>query len=130
MRNIALIALAASGLALFGALPAHAVGTRYPFCIQGNEFPGLGNCTFTSYDQCMATASGRFLTCVANPYFAGGPDDPYAYRNRHRPFPPNYHPARQVITRAIIDPRCGGAPRDHERANVELTAGCKLDPLA
>jgi hypothetical protein len=87
MRNIALIALAASGLALFGALPAHAVGTRYPFCIQGNEFPGLSNCTFTSYDQCMATASGRFLTCVANPYFVGGTDDPYAYRNRHPSVP-------------------------------------------
>jgi hypothetical protein len=48
MRNIVLIALAASGLALFGALRARAVGTRYPFCIQGNEFPGLSNCTFTS----------------------------------------------------------------------------------
>ena len=93
MRNIALIALAASGLALFGALPAHAVGTRYPFCIQGNEFPGLSNCTSTSYDLCMATASGRFRTCVANPNFAGGTDDPYAYHNRHRPFPPNYYPA-------------------------------------
>jgi hypothetical protein len=77
MRNIVLIALAASRT---GALPAHAVGTRYPFCIQGNEFPGLSNCTFTSYDQCMATASGRFLTYVANPYFAGGRDDPYRWR--------------------------------------------------
>jgi hypothetical protein len=93
MRNIVLIALAVSGLALSGAHPAHAVGTRYPFCIQGNEFPGLSNCTFTSYDQCMATASGRFLTCVANPYFAGGTDDPYAYRNRHHRLPPDYYPA-------------------------------------
>jgi hypothetical protein len=93
VRNIVLIALAASGLVLLGALPARAVGTRYPFCIQGNEFPGLSNCTFTSYDQCMATASGRFLTCVANPYFAGGTDDPYAYRNRHHRLPPGYYPA-------------------------------------
>ena len=97
-------------------LPAHAVGTRYPFCIQGNEFPGLSNCTFTSYDQCMATASGRFLTCVANPYFAGGTDDPYAYRNRYRRFPPllpaSYY-AAQLLTRGV-----GGAPLDHKRANV------------
>jgi len=92
MRNVVLIALAASGLALFGTLPAQAVGTRYPFCIQGNEFPGLSNCTFVSYAQCMATASGRFLTCVANPYFAGETDDPYAYRNRNRRFPPNCYP--------------------------------------
>ena len=93
MRNIVLIALAASGLALFGPQSAHAVGTRYPFCLQGDESPGLSNCSFTSYGQCMATASGRFLTCIANPYFAGGTDDPYAYRNRHRRLPSNYYPA-------------------------------------
>jgi hypothetical protein len=93
MRNIVLIALAASGLALFGALPANAVGTRYPFCLQGNESPALSNCTFTSYGQCMATASGRFLTCIANPYFGGATDDPYAYHNRNRRLPPNYYPA-------------------------------------
>jgi hypothetical protein len=34
----------------------------------------------------MATASGRFLTCIANPYYLGPSDDPYAYRNRNRPF--------------------------------------------
>jgi hypothetical protein len=40
----------------------------------------------------MASASGRFLTCVANPYFVGESDDPYAYQNRSRPFPPQYVP--------------------------------------
>jgi hypothetical protein len=39
-----------------------------------------------------ASASGRSLTCIANPYFAGQSDDPYAYQNRSRPFPPNYIP--------------------------------------
>jgi hypothetical protein len=29
--------------------------------------------------------------CIANPYFVGETDDPYAYRNRNRPFPPNYY---------------------------------------
>lgn len=86
MRGI-FLALAAAGLALAGSAPAHAVGTRYPVCIQGNEYPGLSGCTFTSFQQCQATASGRFLTCIANPYYGGG-DEPRVYRER-RP-PPGY----------------------------------------
>jgi Protein of unknown function (DUF3551) len=87
MRNAILIGLAISGLALVAGSPAEAVGTRYPFCLQGNDSPGLSNCTFTSYQQCQATASGRFLYCVANPFYAGG-GEPAPYRGR-RP-PPDY----------------------------------------
>jgi hypothetical protein len=83
MRNVVLALLAAGGLALVGTAPAEAVGTRYPFCIQGNESPGLSNCSFTSYEQCQATASGRFLYCVANPYYNGGEPGPRPYRGRH-----------------------------------------------
>ena len=50
--------------------------------MQGNEMPGLSNCTFDSYQQCSATASGRFLYCIANPYF--NPDGARAYRSRYR----------------------------------------------
>jgi hypothetical protein len=92
MRNVILAVLAASGLAMIGAAPAEAVGSRYPFCIQGNEYPGLSNCTFTSYEQCQATASGRFLACIANPYYLGNGDDPRAYVGRRRPPPPSYFP--------------------------------------
>ena len=42
--------------------------------------------------QCLASASGRNLACIANPYFAGASDDPYAYQNRGRAFPPGYYP--------------------------------------
>ena len=49
MRNLVLALLAAGGLAIAGSVPAEAVGSRYPFCIQGNDYPGLSNCTFTSY---------------------------------------------------------------------------------
>jgi hypothetical protein len=83
MRKTILAFLTASGLAGLGALPAEAVGTRYPFCITGPEQPGLSNCTFTSYEQCQATASGRQLWCLANPYFASEGDGgapPSAYR--------------------------------------------------
>jgi hypothetical protein len=88
MRSVLLTLLAAGGLAIAGIAPAEAVGTRYPFCLQGNDSPGLSNCTFTSYQQCQATASGRFLYCVANPFYAGG-GDPDGYRGRNRP-PPGY----------------------------------------
>jgi hypothetical protein len=90
MRKAILAVLAASGLAALGAAPAEAVGTRYPFCLQGDEFPGLSDCTFTSYEQCQATASGRFLSCIANPYYVGDSEPPAAaYRPlRGRALPP------------------------------------------
>jgi hypothetical protein len=85
MRNLVLALLGAGGLAIAAATPAGAVGTRYPFCIQGDDQPGLSNCTFTSYEQCQATASGRRLWCIANPYYnPGGDSDPRAYRGPGR----------------------------------------------
>jgi hypothetical protein len=80
MRNLALALLATSGLVMVGSMPAGAVGTRYPFCIQGDDQPGLSNCTFTSYAQCQATASGRRLWCIENPYYNPGDYDPRGYR--------------------------------------------------
>jgi hypothetical protein len=90
MRKAILAVLAASGLAALGVAPAQAVGTRYPFCLQGDEYPGLSYCTFTSYEQCQATASGRFLTCIANPFYIGETEPPPdAYRPlRGRALPP------------------------------------------
>src|SRR5258708_6101950 len=85
MRKLILVLLGAGGWAIIGAAPAEAVGTRHPFCLQGNEYPGLSNCIWDSYEQCQATASGRFLYCIENPYF--NPDDGYdprVYRGRNR----------------------------------------------
>ncbi len=51
-----------------GALPAAAQND--PFCIKGCDFAaGRGDCSFSSYQQCRATASGRDAYCDANPYF-------------------------------------------------------------
>lgn len=83
MRNVIPALLGVLGLAVVGTAPAEAVGTRYPFCLQGNDSPGLSNCTFTSYEQCQATASGRFLYCMENPYYNPG-GDRRAYRGRNR----------------------------------------------
>ncbi len=92
MCRAILVLLASSVLAALGAAPAAAVGTRYPFCITGQDQPGLSNCTFTSYEQCQATASGRYLTCIANPYYVGTDDAPTpGYRPLPgRPLPPAY----------------------------------------
>jgi Protein of unknown function (DUF3551) len=85
MRKLILVLLGAGGLAVVGAAPAEAVGTRHSFCIQGYDYPGLSNCTYDSYEQCQATASGRFLYCIENPFY--NPRDDYApraYRGRNR----------------------------------------------
>ena len=82
MRHILLVLIGAAALGTTGSAPAEAVGTRYPFCIQGDEFPGLSNCTFTSYQQCQATASGRLLYCIENPYYQ--PDGEYQTRQSPR----------------------------------------------
>ena len=76
MCRAILVLLAAGGLIVLGAAPAAAFGTRYPFCMQGDDYPGLSNCTFTSYEQCQATASGRMMACIANPYYVGESDAP------------------------------------------------------
>jgi hypothetical protein len=39
-----------------------------PFCIRGCDF-GAGDCSFSSYQQCQATASGREAYCTENPDF-------------------------------------------------------------
>jgi hypothetical protein len=91
---IALPIVATIGLALLAGAPANAYGVKHPFCLQGDEWPGLSNCRFDSYAQCQATASGRNLTCIANPFFVGQSDDPYAYQNRSRVRSPSYYPPR------------------------------------
>ncbi|VIO74435.1 MULTISPECIES: DUF3551 domain-containing protein [Bradyrhizobium] len=73
------VTLATLGTGL-GTGPAHAVGVRYPFCIQGDRYEGLSNCSYETYEQCLATASGIGQNCIANPYYAGD-RDPRSYLN-------------------------------------------------
>ncbi len=82
MRHIVLALLAASGVVMAATAPATAFGTRYPVCMQGDESPGLSNCNFTSYQQCQATASGRFLSCIDNPYYVPDGGDRRGHRSR------------------------------------------------
>ena len=65
----ALLALMACSVA--GAISASsAVARELPWCIKGCDFGGgAGDCSFSSYQECQATASGRDATCAVNPYF-------------------------------------------------------------
>ena len=49
---------------------APVVASEYRYCLQGDDYAGAGDCGFTSYQQCQASASGRTAYCVANPYLA------------------------------------------------------------
>jgi hypothetical protein len=54
--------------------------------MQGDDAPGLSDCKYTSYQQCQATASGRYLYCIANPYY-NARGDPRGYRDHRRARP-------------------------------------------
>jgi hypothetical protein len=46
----------------------------YPVCIQTYGIDGgYIDCSFTSMDQCRASASGRAAQCISNPYYAAAP---------------------------------------------------------
>jgi len=47
-------------------------GSPNSYCLQGRIWGYPGNCQFSSYAQCMATASGQDAYCDINPqyYFA------------------------------------------------------------
>lgn len=42
------------------------------YCLQGRSWGYPGNCQFSTYDQCMATASGTYAYCGINPSYAFG----------------------------------------------------------
>jgi hypothetical protein len=68
LMAIGALAAISSAPASAGSIPS---GTA-PFCIKGCDFgggAGSGDCSFASYQQCLATAAGRDATCAANPYY-------------------------------------------------------------
>jgi hypothetical protein len=68
MRTVFLALATSAAIFATGLTPAGA--QNYPYCIQGDDFPGgAGDCSFSSYAQCQATASGRTAYCEPNRYF-------------------------------------------------------------
>jgi hypothetical protein len=68
MRHAVWALLALGGIGAIDAAPAAA--RDYPYCVRGCSFgSGLGDCSYATYEQCQATASGLAATCAPNPYF-------------------------------------------------------------
>lgn len=59
------LVLSAAGLASI-AIPASA---QDRYCLQGREWGYPGNCEFSTYAQCRATASGTDSDCGINPRY-------------------------------------------------------------
>jgi hypothetical protein len=52
------------------------------YCLQGRDLGYPGNCEFSTYDQCMATASGTNAYCGINPQ--------YLFAEQRRGYRPSY----------------------------------------
>jgi hypothetical protein len=52
---------------------AAAERTQNRYCLQGDDYGYPGNCQFSTYEQCQATASGTFNGCGINPRYAYAP---------------------------------------------------------
>jgi hypothetical protein len=71
MRKIVLTAAALFGAAIAsvaGVAPAAAYD--YPWCVQGRGVGFPGDCSYATYKQCLARASGRNVGCGINPRVA------------------------------------------------------------
>jgi hypothetical protein len=69
-RNLSLAILAtASALTVVGSMtPAPAAeAIQDTYCLQGRVWGYPGNCQFSNYQQCMASASGTDAYCGLNP---------------------------------------------------------------
>jgi hypothetical protein len=75
----------ASVLAIVGSMSSssarEAIQDRY--CLQGRSSGYPGNCQFSTYQQCMATASGTYETCGLNPMASFAQQPRNGYRRRY-----------------------------------------------
>jgi hypothetical protein len=70
MRNLLLSVAAVGALAFIGLTPSPVLARDYPFCIKGADYDSaIGDCSFSTYEQCLATASGRRAYCDVNPFY-------------------------------------------------------------
>ena len=75
-RHLAIAVLAAvSTLTVAAASTAASAGeVQDNYCLQGRQSGYPGNCEFSTYQQCMATASGTDEGCGINPMRAYAPE--------------------------------------------------------
>lgn len=85
MRSAFFAALVLGAAAALSSAPAQA-GER-AFCMRGQGIDmAHGDCRFDTYEQCLATASGRLNFCDANPFYQGygAPVERRRHRRHHR----------------------------------------------
>ena len=70
MRNTLMAVIAVLAATFAGSAPAAAYD--YPYCVQGKGVGFPGDCSYRTYAQCMASASGRDAYCGLNPRAAFG----------------------------------------------------------
>ena len=81
------LATVASASANYGyTYRAASNGIQDRYCLQGRDWGYPGNCQFSTYDQCMASASGTAAYCGINPA--------YGFAHQQREWIPNYGGAR------------------------------------
>jgi hypothetical protein len=73
---------AVSALMAVGSI-SPAAAAQDQFCLQGRQWGYPGNCQFSSYPQCMATASGTDAYCGINPYYAFARPQRGPYQDRY-----------------------------------------------
>ena len=83
MRNV-VIALATSA-AISAAASTPSVAQTYLYCLQSEEYAGgAGDCSFSTYAQCQASAAGRTGSCAPNRNFNANAQLIVKARPRHR----------------------------------------------
>jgi len=65
--SIAVLAAVSALTAAGSVIPASAEAIQDRYCLQGRHWGYPGNCQFSTYRQCMATASGTNAYCGINP---------------------------------------------------------------
>nr|WP_284273483.1 DUF3551 domain-containing protein [Bradyrhizobium iriomotense] len=70
MRMLRRIVLAFTAILAVAPATAQRYDSQYPVCLQkwGEAGATAIDCSYTSLEQCRATASGLSATCFANPY--------------------------------------------------------------
>jgi Protein of unknown function (DUF3551) len=70
MRVLLSAAFAAGAAISVGMISTSAQARDYPFCIKAEWYlGGPGDCAFDTYEQCLASASGRRAYCDVNPSY-------------------------------------------------------------
>ena len=84
MRVQALAILMMAPVLMAAPARAQTYDPAYPVCLQ--VYQGMTDfyfeCSYTSLEQCNASASGRSAQCIVNPYYAGPKTAPPGRKHR------------------------------------------------